>query len=170
MYCFTVLYVGSPRGFSLDWKDVSMVCSILDDLGEALLLCLFHFLEAAWVPWLEDPLLHLQSQQLSISLTLLHHYIALSEYLWKRFSAPLGMIIISNRCNETLVQGVTTSVSSAAVPGTSEDAPSVSFLLNYLSWVPRVPGVISCPAHYQNLILEKAPKKSALSVADSIYP
>lgn len=93
MYCFTVLYVGSPRGFSLDWKDVSMVCSILEDLGEDLLLCLFHFLEAAWVPWLEDPLLHLQSQQLSISLTLLHHYITLSEYLWKRFSALLGKVI-----------------------------------------------------------------------------
>lgn len=84
------------------------------------------------------------------------------------FFAPLRVIIINKHCNKISVQGVTSSVSSTAVLGTSDDALSVSFLLNYL----RYEFLESfCALHLKkNLIFEKAPKKSASSVAGSIHP
>lgn len=50
------------------------------------------------------------------------------------FFAPLRMIIINKHCNKISMQGVTSSVSSTAVMGTSDDALSVSFLLSYLRY------------------------------------
>lgn len=47
--------------------------------------------------------------------------------------ATLRMIIISNGSNKTWRQRVTSSESSTAVLGTSDDALNVSFLLNYLT-------------------------------------
>ena len=53
--------------------------------------------------------------------------------------------------------------------GTSNDALNVSFLLNYLIYVFLESFCALCFKKKKNLSFEKAPKKSALSVTESIY-
>lgn len=68
--------------------------------------------------------------------------------------------------NRTLVQRAMSSMSST-VQGPSNDAPNVSFLLNYLIYV-FLESFCTPLCFKKNLVFEKVPKKS-FSVAESVY-